>query len=55
MSPELQVYFDAVERLKTHPLPLDDMVTHRFEIEQAPEAFALFDTGNTGKVVFAWA
>jgi threonine dehydrogenase-like Zn-dependent dehydrogenase len=30
------------------------MVTHRFAIAQAPEAFALFDTGNTGKVVFAW-
>lgn len=50
----MQSYFEAVEFLMTHSLPLDDMVTHRLEIEQAPEAFALFDTGDTGKVVFAW-
>ncbi len=50
----MQAYFEAVEFLRRHQLPLDDMVTHRFAIEQAPEAFALFDTGNTGKVVFAW-
>jgi threonine dehydrogenase-like Zn-dependent dehydrogenase len=50
----MRAYFEAIEFLRSHPLPLDDMVTHRFAIEQAPEAFALFDTGNTGKVVFAW-
>lgn len=50
----MRAYFEAVEFLRNHELPLDDMVTHRFAIEQASEAFALFDTGNTGKVVFAW-
>lgn len=48
-------YFKAIEFLKRHHVPLDDMVTHRFRIEQAPEAFALFDSGDTGKVVFEWA
>ena len=47
-------YYDAVEFLLKHPVPLDDMVTHRFNIEQAVEAFALFDTGQTGKVIFEW-
>jgi threonine dehydrogenase-like Zn-dependent dehydrogenase len=30
------------------------MVTHRFPIEEAAEAFQLFDTGRTGKVIFEW-
>ena len=30
----------------------DDLVTHRFAIGEAAEAFALFDKGETGKVVF---
>jgi threonine dehydrogenase-like Zn-dependent dehydrogenase len=50
----MSAYFEAVAFLRSHRLPLDDMVTHRFAIEQAPEAFALFDSGNTGKVVFFW-
>lgn len=47
-------YYDEVEFLLKHPVPLDDIVTHRFSIEQAIEAFALFDTGETGKVIFEW-
>ena len=30
----------------------ESLVTHRFPLEQAEEAFRLFDTGNTGKVIF---
>lgn len=30
---------------------IEKMVTHRFSLEQAPEAYRLFDQGNTGKVV----
>jgi len=47
-------YFDTVDFVRTHRLPLEDLITHRFRIEQAPEAFALFDRGDTGKVVFEW-
>ncbi len=50
----MRTYFEAVEFLQSHHLPLDDMVTHRFAIAQAPQAFTLFDSGDTGKVVFAW-
>ena len=46
-------YFAAIEFLRNHPVSLDKVVTHRFKIEQAVEAFSLFDTGETGKVIFA--
>jgi propanol-preferring alcohol dehydrogenase len=29
-----------------------EMITHRFSVEQAAEAYATFNTGNTGKVIF---
>jgi threonine dehydrogenase-like Zn-dependent dehydrogenase len=44
----------AVAFLESVRAPLDEIVTHRFDIEQAPDAFKLFDSGNTGKVVFDW-
>ena len=47
-------YYQAVDFLKTHPVRLDDMITHRFRITEAPEAFAVFDSGKTGKVMFEW-
>ena len=47
-------YFKAVAFLEKHDIPLDDMVTHRFKIDQAVEAFRTFDSGETGKVIFDW-
>lgn len=35
-------------------LPLDGIITHTYSIDQAAEAFALFDTGKTGKCVFVF-
>jgi threonine dehydrogenase-like Zn-dependent dehydrogenase len=35
-------------------LPLGDIITHKFELPQAKEAFELFDSGKTGKVVFTF-
>ena len=35
-------------------VPLKDLVTHRFSIERAREAFSVFQSGDTGKVVFVW-
>ena len=35
-------------------LPLTDLITHRFPVERAQDAFELFDLGASGKVVFAW-
>ena len=50
----MAAYFEALEFLRHTPVPLDQTVTHRFGIEEAVEAFATFDAGGTGKVVFAW-
>ena len=51
----LPMYWDMLKFVLDHQVPLEAIVTHRFTIEQAPEAFTLFDSGATGKVVFEWA
>jgi threonine dehydrogenase-like Zn-dependent dehydrogenase len=33
-------------------VPLDRLITHRFHLDQAVEAFQEFDKGKTGKCVF---
>ena len=33
-------------------VPLDDLVTHRFALDDAVEAFRIFDGAATGKCVF---
>jgi propanol-preferring alcohol dehydrogenase len=40
--------------LVNHKISLESTVTHRFRIEQAEEAFKLFDTRSTGKIAFVW-
>jgi propanol-preferring alcohol dehydrogenase len=50
----IHMYWDMAALIIEKQIPLERMVTHRFSIEQAPEAFALFDTGKTGKCVFEW-
>ena len=35
-------------------IPLSKLITHRFRLEQAVEAYRLFESGETGKVVFVW-
>jgi propanol-preferring alcohol dehydrogenase len=44
-----------VDFILEHKLPLGRMVTHRFPIEAAAEAFRVFDQGQTGKVILEWA
>ncbi|MCH8061741.1 MAG: zinc-binding dehydrogenase [Chloroflexi bacterium] len=35
-------------------IPLKDIITHRFSLDQAREAYELFEGATTGKVVFNW-
>jgi hypothetical protein len=35
-------------------IPLAKLITHRFKLDQAPEAYRLFDTQTTGKGVFVF-
>lgn len=48
MVPEMAAF------MVQHKLPFEKMVTHRFSLDQAKEAFELFDSGECGKVVFEW-
>ena len=35
-------------------LPIDDLITHRFPIDQAQEAYTVFIKGQTGKTALVW-
>ena len=35
-------------------VPLKELITHRFTLDQAAEAYRLFDGGRTGKVILVW-
>ena len=35
-------------------VPLGDLITHGYRLEEAVAAYELFDSGRTGKVVFVW-
>jgi len=48
---EMEQLVEWLARKNLHP---ETTVTHRFGLEQAAEAYALFDRGQTGKVVLEW-
>ncbi|HEY0075454.1 MAG TPA: zinc-binding dehydrogenase [Abditibacteriaceae bacterium] len=45
---------ELVEKLAHWQLHVDQIVTHRFALSQAREAYELFDGGQTGKVAIVW-
>ncbi len=45
---------ELVEHLMRWGLHPDVMVTDRFTLAQAKEAYELFDSGQTGKVALVW-
>jgi len=47
-------YFEMANFLVKQKISLEKTVTHRFALEEAAEAFRLFDSGRTGKVAFVW-
>lgn len=48
------VLAEAAKFIVDHKVPLKDLVTHTFPLAKAGEAYKLFETGKTGKVVIAW-
>jgi threonine dehydrogenase-like Zn-dependent dehydrogenase len=40
--------------VRERQIPLDQIITHRFPLEEAPAAFRLADSATAGKVVFVW-
>lgn len=47
-------YFELVRFMLRQKLHFSNLVTHRFPLEKAQEAFDLFASRNTGKVMFVW-
>lgn len=45
-------YPEITDLIVRNRMPLERLVTHRFSLEEAEEAFTLFDQRQTGKVVF---
>ena len=50
----LWMSYEMVDFMDAQKVSFDDIVTHRFSIDEAPEAYRIFDEGKTGKVVFEW-
>ena len=52
----IHYYQDLVDFILAHDLQagFQRMITHRYPIEGAAEAFRLADSGKAGKIVFAW-
>ena len=47
-------YEEILRFVQTHDIAIEDTVTHRVSLDDAPEVFPAFDRGETGKVVFTW-
>jgi len=47
-------YYALVRLMLRQNIRFSDLVTHRFPLEKAHEAFDTFDTRETGKVMFVW-
>ena len=47
-------WYKMTRAILLHRLTPGQVVTHRFQLEQAHEAYALADSGRCGKVVFTW-
>jgi len=43
---------DCAAFIAERRIPLEKLITHRFKLDQAAEAYKLFDTQTTGKGVF---
>ena len=45
---------EVADYIAKREIPLGKLITHRFRLEQAVEAYKTFESGETGKVVFTW-
>jgi len=50
----LPEWSEIVRFVVAHDVPVEELISHRFSIEEAPEAFAAFDRRETEKAVFVW-
>ena len=45
-------YPEIADFITTHALPVEQLITHRFSLDEAPEAFRMFHARETEKAVF---
>jgi threonine dehydrogenase-like Zn-dependent dehydrogenase len=45
---------EIVQFVQRRQVPLDEIITHRVPLAEAPAAFRLADSATTGKIVFSW-
>ena len=45
---------EAARFVVDRDVPLDKLITHHYSLDQAEEAYELFDTGRTGKPIIVW-
>ena len=54
MSYGLHDWYRMAKAMRLHDLEPGALVTHKFPVERASDAYALVDSRKSGKVVFAW-
>lgn len=50
----IHMYPDLARLMVEHKIRFEDMVTHRYSIDDGPEALRVMDSGECGKVVLVW-
>ena len=51
---KIQEFDEITEFIVRKSLPVEKLVTHTFKLEEAADAFRLFDERKTEKAVFVW-
>lgn len=55
LATPLKYFPEMIDRVSVCNLPFERMITHRFALDQAAEAFAVMESGQSGKVLFTVA
>ncbi len=45
---------EVAQFVERHNIPLEELITHTYSLNEAARAYEVFDTGKTGKVILTW-
>ncbi len=51
---KLYEWEDLLDFVRRHKLPIKSVISHRFPIQDAVDAFGLAESGTAGKIIFTW-